>query len=65
MCVLGGGGYLKLLGGETFTRWLVWGASAMDGASASAREVGKIAKFLYSHHLRVHNVQFFSPASRI
>ena len=50
MCILkslcvGGGGYFKILGSESFTRWLVWDASAMDGASASDRELGKIAIF--------------------
>ena len=63
VCMGGGGDYLKILGSESFTRWLIWGISAWDGASA--RELGKIAKFLYPHHLRVHKVQIFLPASRV
>ena len=41
----------EILGSESFTRWLVW------GTSASARELGKIRKFLHPHHLRVHKVE--------
>ena len=36
-----------------FTRWLVW------GAKDSTRDLGKIAKFLHPHCLRLHKVNFF------
>ena len=52
----------QILGSESFTRWLVWGTSASAGTrdSASAREPGKIGKFLHSHCLQGHEVQFFN-----
>ena len=43
----------QILGSESFTKWLVW------GASTSAQELGTIRKLLCSHHLQVHKVQFF------
>ena len=48
---------IKILGNESFTRWLVW------DASASIRELGKIRKFLCPHHLQVPKVQFCLPSS--
>ena len=42
----------QILGMESFTRWLVWGAnaSAIRG-STSARQLRKIGKSLHLHHL--------------
>ena len=46
-----------ILGSQSFTRWLVWGAR--DSTRTSASELGKIAKFLCSHYSRVHKTQTF------
>ena len=42
----------KILGSESFTRWLVWGTSAW--------ELGKIRKLLCPHCLWEHKVHFFT-----
>ena len=47
--------YAIILGSESFTRWLVWGAR--DSTTDSTRELGKTAKFLHLHCLRVHKVK--------
>ena len=47
----------KILGGESFTRWLVW------GASASTRELGKIAKFLHLTAWKCMKFKIKLPAS--
>ena len=55
--------YIKILGSESFTRWLVWGASTRD--STSAQELRKIRNCLHPHHLWVHKVQFFLLSSSV
>ena len=45
---------VKILGSESFTRWLVWGTSA--------RKLGKIGKFLHPHHLWVPKIKIFLPS---
>ena len=49
----------QISGSESFTKWLVW------GASTSAQELGKIRMFLCSHHLQVHKVQNFFTILKI
>ena len=47
----------KILCSESFTRWLVW------GASASAQELGKIGTFLCPHCVPVQKVHFLPSRS--
>ena len=56
---------IEIIGSESFTKWLVWGARARDSAYTSVWELGKVRKFLHPHCLQVHKVQNVLPSSNI
>ena len=53
---------MKILGSESFTRWLIWGPSAgtRDNASARNLELGKIRKFLHPTTCKGIKFNFFT-----
>ena len=55
----------KILGSESFTKWLIWDTSASARDSASARELGKLQNFCIPNTWECIKFKKSLPASRI